>query len=158
MADEVKCKGCGSMIWAGAKMTDGCCHDCYTRGRHLPPEEDDWPPAKAYPEKPKKRLSIAPKFVSEQKERHPSPARKRSIGLFIAALIIAGAALGFYMINGNTDQDEPPSAMEAIRSKDEYIFTSEGENIPDDALDGKVAAIEAFMKSKTDYRMTGLFN
>ena len=40
--DKVKCEGCGSMVWVGAKMYDGYCHDCYKRGRHLPPDEDDW--------------------------------------------------------------------------------------------------------------------
>jgi hypothetical protein len=38
---KIKCKGCGCMVWAGAKMTDGYCHDCYSRGKHLPPDDSD---------------------------------------------------------------------------------------------------------------------
>gem|GEM_PF-6466856 len=160
MADEVKCKGCGSMIWAGAKMTDGYCHDCYARGRHLPPDTEDWPPPPAYPKQTKKKPSFAVKSESEQKERRPSSARKRITWLFIAALIIAGAAWGIYMMSGNrtADHGEPLSAMEALRNEDAAAFANDGESIPDDMLDGKITAIGAFMGSGTDYRMTGLFN
>ena len=41
--NTVKCKGCGCEIWVGSKITDGYCHDCYTRRRHLPPIVEDPP-------------------------------------------------------------------------------------------------------------------
>ena len=126
----------------------------------MPPETEDWPPQKIYPKQRQKKLPFASKPESEQKERHQSSARKQIKWSFIAVLIIAGAVWGFHIISGNetADQDEPPSAMEALRNEDESVFASNGEIIPDDVLDDKIAAIKAFMKSGTDYRMTGLFN
>jgi len=86
--DKVKCEGCGSMVWVGAKMHDGYCHDCYKRGRHLPPDEDDWL------QSPKKK----PKSNTTQPSTSLAPTYYPSLWTKIRSFIVRYRVLTYPLI------------------------------------------------------------
>ena len=79
------------MVWTGAKMIDGYCHDCYVRGRHLP-EDDDSDQWLAGSGQKKKSPKSTPAFKP--------PVRLNIRRIIYAALIIASVIFAINVLRG----------------------------------------------------------
>ena len=97
--NTVKCKGCGCEVWVGSKIIDGYCHDCYSRGRHLPPivEDPPWSP------KPKSRpkpfpfpTPTAPPTTLRRFWQRFIRVIRRILKTAFILLVIAGVGVGLY--------------------------------------------------------------
>ena len=157
MADTVKCKGCGSQIWVGAKIIDGYCHDCYVRGRHLPEDTDDqWlSPLKKKP---------APKPTTKsQPSRIPFPKIRlqrfrRVILLLLIPVAISLVSKGAFWVKSiSVSMAGETAAMDAIRKEKSKTFFDKGKRMNYEAVTVNRRALEEFRNSGADYRMTGVF-
>ena len=164
----VKCKGCGNEVWIGSKLHDGYCHDCYSRGRHLPPDTEDWlkPAPKKKPTKKKPAPATQP---------HAKPARKKTdwrlLGRVVknifrryrwravlACLIVVGVVFGIYaaVTYFNRPMTEA-GTIDRLRSEKYSTFINLGERIPDDDIPANAEAITAYIDSGESYRTKGIF-
>ena len=161
MADKVKCLGCGSMVWAGAKMHDGYCHDCYVRGRHLPPDTDD------NFLQPHKKKKPAPKLSPTNTRRKWNwPLPFRVIGRWfrwytwqslLAVLILAGIIFGITPLGDVLSRfQSEASAMNSIRNERASNFYNRGAIINHDAVIQNKAAFIEYINSGASYRMIGI--
>ena len=174
--DTVKCKGCGCEIWVGAKMIDGYCHDCYSRGRHLPPIIED-PVQTQKKKKPVKKPTPAPATPTYTK-----PAKKKRFsnlrwaGRFtreifrrfkwkavLALLIVVGVLYGLVFVGlpaliGTFNRPQTADGtMKMLREAKFSTFKNEGERIPGDTLTANAEAITAEVGNGSSYRASGFF-
>ena len=186
MAEQnaVKCKGCGCEVWAGSKIIDGYCHDCYARGRHLPPIVEDPPYT---PQKKKPQAVPDSKPSSCEQNTKEAELRKGLLGrlnlghrhwprwkLALILLLVAGIVFGFvYGVRTLTGSESVPESgsesgsgsvaesepedIRALRAMRYADFINGGERIPGETLSANAEAIEAFIHSGTSYRMSGAF-
>ena len=164
--NTVKCKGCGCEVWVGSKIIDGYCHDCYARGRHLPPivEDPPWSPQK---KKPKPRPIPYPKPTAPPTtlrgfwQRLIWGLRRISRAAIILLAIVGVGASLYYGIPallerwGQTTGES--GSMNTIRDIRYSDFINRGERIPEDTLPVNAEAITAFTHSNESYRMSGIF-
>ena len=164
--NTVKCKGCGCEIWGGSKIIGGYCHDCYSRGRHLPPIVEDLPWS---PQKKKSKSRPAP---------FPTPTAPlttlrgfwqrfireilRISKFALILLIVAGAGVGLYngipaLIERFRQTTGDTGSMNTLRDIRYSDFINRGERIPGDTLPANAEAITAFMWGGESYRMSGIF-
>jgi hypothetical protein len=166
--NTVKCMGCGCEVWVGAKIIDGYCHDCYARGRHLPPIVED-PPYQPPQPKPKPRPIPLPTLHTPTA---PEPLRRfwrkffretrRGLRWLIILLAIVGLGASIYiavpaLIDRFSQSTDDSSTINTLRDMHYSDFINQGERISDESLPDNAAAIAAFMGSGISYRMDGIF-
>ena len=157
MADTVKCKGCGSQIWVGAKIIDGYCHDCYSRGRHLPEDlDDEWL-------SPVRKKPAPMPTTKRPPTRTPSPRvhkprfRRVIILLFILAALSFISKSSFWVKSITVRMADETAAMDVIRNEKNKTFFDKGERMNYEAIVVNRRALNEFRNSGSDYRMSGEF-
>jgi hypothetical protein len=174
--DKVKCKGCGSLVWVGAKMYDGYCHDCYARGRHLPKEEDDdqWLAGSGQKKKPRPTTPLPIKSrpllwrklfpkLRLPRFRFPKFRRIRHLWRGLLLLLLFPLAVSFifkgaFWIKGMTvNMAGETTAMNVIREEKNKTFFDKGERMTYEAIVINRRALNEFRDSGSDYRMIGEF-
>ena len=174
--DTVICKGCGCEVWVGSNLHDGYCHDCYSRGRHLPPIIEDEFTQKPKPKKPVKKSAPAPATPAQTKPQKKRFSNLRWAGRFtreifrrfkwkavLALLIVVGVFYGLVFVGlpaligtFNRPQTEP-GAMKMLREVKYETFINEGEILPAVDIPANAEAITAYIDGDESYRMNGYF-
>ena len=157
MADTVKCKGCGSQIWVGAKIIDGYCHDCYVRGRHLPEDTDDeWlSPVNKKPA-PKPTAKKPPAFRPFPKISLHGFRRFIKFLLILAVLLLILKS-SFWVKSITISMAGETAAMNIIRKEKNKTFFDKGERMDYETIVVNRRALNEFRNSGSDYRMSGEF-
>ena len=160
MAKEKKntviCKGCGNEVWIGSKMRDGYCHDCYSRGRHLPEEvdSDEW----IVDNRQKKRPNAKRKPFTSPPVKKSLSSIHYSLSTIIVCLIAVGIVFGIYMAITHFNRPMTEAGtIDRLRSEKYSTFINLGERIPDVTIPANGSAITAYINSDESYRMKGIF-